>query len=96
MFDNTQIVETKDLAKAINSLLAMSLKPEQLTQIKVTEVNGDINYVAPGMITRILDTTLYNPERKGSWIHYITGENFKLDIPVEDLADQLKLESTGN
>lgn len=96
MFDNTQIVETKDLAKAINSLLAMSLKPEQLTQIKVTEVNGDINYVAPGMITRILDTTLYNPGRKGSWVHYITGENFKLDIPVEDLADQLKLESTGN
>lgn len=92
MFDNNQVVHTKDLAEAIKSLVAMSLKPEQLEQVKVKEINGVINYVAPGMITRILDTGFYNPERRGSWIYYITGENFKLDVPVEDLASQLSLE----
>lgn len=38
MFDNNQVVDTKDLAKAINSLLALSLKPEQLAQVKVKEI----------------------------------------------------------
>ena len=56
MFDNNQVVDTKDLAKAIQALSALSVNEGQLKQVEVLEANGEVNYVAPGMITRIINT----------------------------------------
>lgn len=92
MFDNNQVVDTKDLAKAIQALSALSVNEGQLKQVEVLVANGEVNYVAPGMITRIINTTFYNPEREASWVYYINGDHFKLDIPVKELAKQIKLE----
>lgn len=91
MLDNHNVIDTKDLAKAVQSLLALSVQPDQLKLVSVREIDGDINYIAPGLITRIEEWEFYSPDRKGSRIYYITGEAFTLDLPVENLAAQLNL-----
>lgn len=93
MFDNTQIVETKELAKAVQGLSGLLATPEQLKQKKVTERSGDIIYIAPGLISRIMTIEIYNPDRDASLVRYINGDIFKVDLKVEDLVAQLGLDS---
>jgi len=91
MFDNTQIVDTKDLAKAVASLVALSLQPEQLNKILVRDNQGQESYVAPGLVTRITTTKIYNPERTASEVVYVNGDRFTVDLEPPKLGAQLGL-----
>jgi hypothetical protein len=89
MLDFIQTVETKDVADAIKSLIGAALKPEQLAKIEISDRYGIKSYLAPGMVTRIISKKFYSDRPAGSDVSYINGEVFFIDLPPEDLAQQL-------
>lgn len=91
MFDNTQIVNTKDLAEAVRALSGALLTEKQMTKMQITDAQGEIHVVCPGMITRITPVKLYEPLRNGSKIFYVNGESFALDLTTDVLADLLSI-----
>lgn len=96
IFDNIQTVDTKDLAKAVASLVAMSLKPEQLNKVLVRDNQGKESYIAPGLITRIVAVKIYNPERTASEVVYVNGDRFTVDLEPQKLGAQLALPTNSN
>lgn len=92
MLDNTQIVNTKELAKAVQGLSGLLLTEKQLTKKRITDGKGESHIVCPGMITRIWPTTLYEPLRKGAEIYYVNGQRFSIDLTVDELCQQLGID----
>lgn len=89
MLNNNQVVHTKDVAEAIKSLAGLFVKPEQLKQVEVIDRAEKKHYVAPGLISRIINLHMYEPDRDGSMVYYVNGESFKLDLETQQLAKQL-------
>lgn len=89
MFDNKQIVETKDVAEAIRALVGLAIKPDQLSKKKVVDRNQKSYFIAPGIITRIVPKTFYNEQRTASSVVYLNGDTFDIDLTPEDLANEL-------
>lgn len=96
MFDNTQTVDTKDLAKAVASLVALSLKPEQLNKVLVRDDKGNESYIAPGLITRIVTVMIFNSKRTASEVVYLNGDRFTVDLEPQKLGAQLGLPTNSN
>lgn len=92
MFDNIQNVNTKDLAEALKSLSGVFLTEQQLVKKKVTDKQGKVYFLCPGMISRIRPTTIFNPTRPGAEVFYVNGERFDLDLTTTELAKQLEIE----
>lgn len=96
MFDNIQKVDTKDLAKAVASLVALSLKPEQLNKVLVRDNQEKESYIAPGLITRISTVKIYNPERTASEVVYVNGDRFTVDLDPVKLGEQIGLKTNNS
>lgn len=91
MLDINQIVHTKEAAEAIKYLAGLFIKPEQLKQIEVIDRANKKHYVAPGLITRMMSTEIYNPTRAASIVYYVNGDTFKVDLETQELARQLNI-----
>src|SRR5690554_683836 len=92
MFDNiSQKVETKDVADAIRAMAGMFMTEDQLTKKKIVDAQGKVEFLCPGLITRISPTKLYEPIREGSAVFYVNGDKFSIDLTTEALSEQLGL-----
>lgn len=93
MFDQKVVLETEGLAQAIKSLAALSITPEQLKMVKVTDDRGVVQYVAPGLITRISETqSSMHGKEVFSTVRYINGDSCSIILPLGHLAQQLGLD----
>ena len=88
MFDNTQTVKTKEIADAIRALSGLFLTEKQLEKKKVTDRKGEISYICPGMITRILTS---NDSQNNAQVFYIDGSIFSIDLTPEELEQQFDI-----
>lgn len=91
MFDNNVEINTDEVAKSIALLGKINLSKEQLELTKIKNSKGEVSYIAVNLISRITNTTIYQPERRVAKVFYFTGENFTIDIDVNELALQLNL-----